>query len=437
MASFEDEKQFISHHAPEIKPLLGKGENLVPNNEAEAAKVLEEYENRLYSLENPNANPDAKRVLVTANDPGAYNTLKPLLEKLTLDPRCRGVAALVSGLARKNLETEFKNMSEVQDSSPLLMPDILEFSAQKEIDVVVATLSSLNGPESLALFGGKSSLKAKKLFLVADGWGGLGSQFTRGNYPVMDNIEAITCPDEVAKKMFHHQFPGISEKKFEVLGSPVVDGLVVENPEKFINQAREKFGLDADTIALIYYGDISAGSKEEYGTDEAINEKTFTKTLEGLIKFARENPEHEYALLLRPHPRDPNKEELFSLAGRANLPANLRFIPAGNDIASIQETRYAGDVALSICSTENFFAPRLGRVSVFLAYGENLGGKIVDQIYGQEIVAEMEKAEPLMRFAGSADQLKNILKNCGRAPKIEESAVKNNAIKKICDRILD
>jgi hypothetical protein len=182
MPSIEEEKAFVDRSFREIQPLLDKKEQgLDPEDPANAEVFLERYRNKLFFEETGSSDPNAQRLLITGTDPGAYNAISPLIKALEEDPRCKGIGALVSGLARKNLESEFKDrLKEVKSDDPTLLQEVMEFSEREPFDTVVATSSALNGSETVALYGGKRNLGAKKLFLIAEGWGGLGNQFTSG-----------------------------------------------------------------------------------------------------------------------------------------------------------------------------------------------------------------------------------------------------------------
>jgi len=418
MENFE-KREFIASHKKEIEPLLDDGEKILfdNNNESDVNTLLEKYETKLFYYETQEISSGAKNVLFSVNDTGAYGIVEPLIRSLKQDANCSGIGVLASGPARKSIETQFHGeLEEVLNKKDKLLVDILEFSQSKQIDVVVGTVSVLNGPEGVVLYGGKKNLGAKKIFLIADGWGTLGSQFSSGNQSTLDDIDAILCADEFASKIFQRQLPEVPKELFEITGSPMLDSLQVENPEIFTRQAREKLSLNEDTIAVLYIGDVSADYEQEK-YDSMVNEKTFTQTFNGFIKLAEINQDKQYALMFRPHPRDPNKEALLKEVDAMKFPKNMRVILAGREILSMQEARYAADAVLSIISTENFFASRMGRQTVFLGYRNgNLGGKALDQVFGQDLLGELLSTDSKMSVASSGDELAEILKNCRRAP---------------------
>lgn len=416
MSNFE-KKEFIESHLIEVKPLLSEEENtLLSNEELSPDVLLEKYKTKLFYHEKKEANDMAESVLFSVNDPGAYNAVESLIRSLEEDSRCKGVGAIASGLARKNLEVQFQgHLKEVSEEKDFLLEDIADFSQAKKIDILVGTVSALNGPEGVVLYGGKSNFQAKKVFLIAEGWGTLGSQFSSGNSIRMDEIDAILCADEFSKKIFQRQLPELPKNLFEVVGSPVIDNLHVENPRNYTRESRQKLSLDENTIAFLYLGDVSSDFEKE-GFDPEINEKTSIQTFHGLIELATTNPEQYYALLFRSHPRDPNKEVLLDKIADMEFPKNLQVVLADADTISIQEARYASDVVMSIVSTEIFFASYMGRPAIFLGYQGNLGDRVLDQFYGQELLEEMSAKNPRIQVASSGDQLAGLLKNTKRAP---------------------
>ena len=76
---------------------------------------VEQLETNIYTFENPNATEGSKRVLVTSNDPGSFNALKHIVRSLITNPRCRGITALISGLALENFKKEFPRLERVPE----------------------------------------------------------------------------------------------------------------------------------------------------------------------------------------------------------------------------------------------------------------------------------------------------------------------------------
>ncbi|OGG79376.1 hypothetical protein A3J11_00265 [Candidatus Kaiserbacteria bacterium RIFCSPLOWO2_02_FULL_55_12] len=109
---------------------------------------------------------------------------------------------------------------------------------------------------------------------------------------------------------------------------------------------------------------------------------TFEKTLAGIETFAHTETRREIALIVRPHPRDPDKEKLVNAGESEQVLGNLS-IKNGSSPAPLNGVVYASDVIVSIAGTENFFAPARGRRSIFLAYdGPGFAGEAFRSFYG-------------------------------------------------------
>lgn len=421
MVKFEDEIRFIKEHEMEIRPFAEDKNalDLIAHtgisdivaerhlDESRVEKVLEGFETKIFFMEKPNVSHDAKRVLVTMDIPGAYNAMSPLIAALLKNERCGAVEVLASGFARKEFEKRFGvSFRQVRSESNSVLKDILSSVKDRPIDVAFASVSAANGPESVALYGGKSNFGAKKLFLVSDAWGMAGSTFS-GMRENMDEIDGIFCNDELARRMILHHLPDFPEEKILSLGTPVLENLELEKADEYRHEMRQRWGLDENTLAVLYLGDISEDYKNpSWMADKEINEITFAKTLDAVITAARRNPKRNFALLLRPHPRDPNKKTLYHLVESNEHPKNFLSRDASKDAnTQINQAAYAADVIASIVSTENFLASRRGKKAVFLGYGEKgLGGGVLKKIYGEEILSVIASG-PDSRVVTSSDEL--------------------------------
>ena len=465
----EDAPRFVKAHAEEIEPLVqddahsqwilqhlessdGVPEDIQDNPE-QLRPILRAYENKLYSFDKivSGSNPDGRRVFFTMNDPLSYTTLSPIIRNLLSDPRASGVSALTSGYASKFLERDFSDahIAEVRDPEHMIIEDVIEHTEQTHPDVVIGTASSLNGPESLALFAGKSSLEARKLYFYFEGWGTAGSSFPSSPSEIdkidrmkrMDLIDQFLVVDEVGKKILMHEIPSIPEEKIKIVGSPVIDAIRVADSVAYTHTAREKLGLSPEEIALLYLGDVSHDYNAiGFETDPEINEKTFDKTLRAVIETAKRTPERKYVLLVRPHPRDPHKYRLLSEVTNSSVPPNLTIKAADNSVTSMQEARYAADAVFSIGSTENFLAPRIGRKAVFLRYADEpgLGAVVGDRTYGSSLEKDISDAEPKIAFIRSSEEAGHAIEALGRAPeKVPKASEERVAIDTISNLIFN
>ena len=269
-----------------------------------------------------------------------------------------------------------------------------------------------------------------------DGWGGMSNILRSEGKKNVEKIDGIFCNDELARDMILYALPEFSKEYVFITGSPVFDTLKEKDPKGFREAAKEKMGLKNEAISVLYLGDISLDHSKGYKTDKRINEKTFEYTLNAIIKLAEAEPSREFVFLVRPHPRDSNKEELLAILNRHTSPGNLQFKSAGVKDCSMQEARYASDIVASIGSTENFFARKLGRGAIFLSYPDNLGEKVLRKIYGEEILEQIGKNDPMIKVAYSPEEVTSFLSNFEK-PLDEFPALETgDSVKIILDKIL-
>jgi len=412
--------------------------------------ITEKDETKLFSLEKSFANPEAKRVMVTFDNPGAYNGLAPIVDALVRDPRCKGVSVLTSGWGSRQFRKDeraksFKEIPPVTDlahpARETVFADILQESETSRYDIVLASGSAKDGPESAALFAGKANFGASTLFFFIDGWGTT-SWLTEATSRAEENaplIDGIFCCDEMAKRLAMRALPGIPVEKFRVSGSPVIDGLYVENSEEFTETARRKLGLAPDEVAVLYAGDVPG----DYGADmqidgEHIDMRSLDRVIEAMRHAAQKEPQKKFALLVRPHPRNAPEyqKEQVRHASSAQVPPNMAVRDASYPDVSIQEARYAADAVASIVSTENFLMPRIGRPAISLALSEaGMGGAVIRKLYG-EIGEDMRHAEPLLSFVHTPEELAVALLALRRAPgHVENQSEGSTSTERILDMI--
>lgn len=438
----EDKVNFLQKYFPEVRPLIQDTplESISDEvTEAQLDAILERFETKVFTLEKNESEhtPDAQQILLAANDPGAYNAIKPLISELLVDTRCRGMNVLTSGVASADFESQYgRTFKQVRDSEKGAIDDISEtLSGTNVPDIVLVALSSNNGPESIALYGGKSVFGAKKMYVVFEAWTGMGSAFAknRGN---MDKVDGFFCNDELAKKIILNHLPEFEEDRVHVTGTPVLDSLEVDKADEYRHQIRERFGIGEDVHSILYLGDVSVDYKSMKGTfDPRINEKTFEKTIASVKELALASPKKQYAVLLRPHPRDPNKEELYDILKQHDLPPNVMFVDARASVLSINEATYASDTIVSILSTENNLAPLRGRKSIFLAYEDaGLGGDALKSLYNKEII-DLIAATPGVSVASSGEGLVESIRDGSESHAGTTSVYGGNASKKISEFI--
>lgn len=428
------------------------------NNE-QLSYLLERFETKFFLLEKTNeeCETEAKRVLLSASDPLAFNTMWPIIEKLKGDSRCRAIGLITDNVAGQKFKdlfsgqqnkNDFKRVKD-KDKNGLALDDFLGATKGEgnEFDTVITTLESHDSPGSSLLFSGKSNFgnKETKLFIIHDGWTGIiARKDVFKNKERMDNIDGIFCNDDLTKNIIHNCLPEFSEDKILAIGSPIVDSIKdeSENAEKYRSEGRKKLELKDDETAILYLGDISDDyDKLDNAISKRINEETFAKTVEAAIKIAEQQPNKKIALLICPHPRDPNGDELLN-AVNTKTPNNLRIISATDDCASMEESAYAADAVASIISTGNFLAKLRGKKAIFLGYkvgeGEGqLGGKVLEKIFGREIIEKVIKKDKDMSVASSPEEFAEIIKKFDFIESKERETKKKDNAKKSIDQILD
>ncbi|MDO8524149.1 MAG: hypothetical protein Q7R99_00795 [bacterium] len=448
--------EFIGEHGSEILPLtegderevvkgIIENEENIPN-EKEVEDILEKFETKVFLLEKleEEIEENAKKVLLTISDPLAIRTMKPLIDKLRSDPRCRAIGIITDNVAGKELEASFQDdeasikFEAIRGEEGSVFLDALKAADEEPFDVALSTMESSNSPSGSLLYNAKSAFGAEKLFLIFDNWNGIGGRPDLfNNKAQMESIDGMLCGDNLAKNILSQQLPDFPQEKIVVTGTPILDELEKEKLAECPQKAREKLGLDDNEIAVLYLGDVSA-DYEKFGeeVDERINEKTFNQTFEAIIDLAEAQPEKRFALMVRPHPRDPNKENILNLSTES-LPENLKVIFATNDLVSINEAGWGCDITLSIISTENFIASLRGKKSIFLGYQNGLGGEVLKKVFGEEVLRAIE-LEKDISIASSLEDLGEQLKDYNR-PKEDKITEQSEGVigKSSTERILN
>ncbi|GEM_PF-3004688 len=411
-----DKLKFLQRNADELGPVLGKAKQGVFSrivegeaSDQEIEESVEDFETKIF-IHQKNADecdPRPKRALVTIADPGAFGVIAPIIEGLQNDPRVGEVETLVHGVARESFTKTFgSDFDEIPNPTESVLADL---GGRGLVNVAFATISAENGPESIALFGGKSVLGAQRLYLIRDGWGGMGSSFDdRNRSRNMDEIDGIFCPDDLSKQVVINTLPNYPKGRIHSFGTPTVDSVYSEDGVELQRLGREKLGLDEDTIAVFYGGGIQSEWIEKYGTDPQIEARTFSYVVEAIVDVARSNTDKKYALLVRPHPRDPEKDTVYHVSN-FGLPTNLQIVPATSPTVSPSEALYASDVDLTIFSTETFKNILRGRPAVFLSLeGDEMGQGMTQRILGKDTYNQLATQEGVEFIRDKQDLIKLI-----------------------------
>lgn len=454
-SEFQNKLEYISRHKDEMLPTSTHAETVKAIHElvqeveerhggvwrfASSARypqpnvveaILQEAETKVFVWNNPEVSEHAKRVVFTMDNPGAFAALMPLVFALKRSSRCKSIEVIASNIAaeyiRENEGEDWFGFTQIRStnitpgkSTPVLV-DI--FAKENEpTDVVFASLTSTNGPETLAFFGGKSTMGAKKLYFVMDGWGG--ANHVLANSKHMDKVDGIFCNDELAKRIVEKELPDFPKENIFASGTGQLDALELDHEEEHTHIGREKLGLNDDTECILYLGDISADYSSVVMPDIAdpdICEKTFALVLEATINTAKSNKQKQFALLVRPHPRNSRTEEIWQMVANTTLPENLKIAHATNLECSMNEAAYASDAMISILSTENFKAPLRHRTAAFLGFsGKGMGGDGLARTYASEILDAVREM-PGLAVVSSKEELADWLSKQRRAGIVSKS----------------
>ncbi|MEK7531873.1 MAG: hypothetical protein AAB545_03040 [Patescibacteria group bacterium] len=422
-----DEISFIKKNSNEILGILDdpeereavkriSEETLFPDDDVwqkMGRGILERFETKIFEFEKKEADKNAKRVLVTSDNPGSFGAIKNIIRALENDSRCKGIVALVSGVAGKQFTGEFPIFKKIHEERTVL-GDIIEVSKNEPIDVALASVSVKNGPEGLVLFGAKSNLGVSKTFFLFEGYGTPGGTFLLGNNERMESIDGIFCNDEFAKKILGQRMPEYPQEKIHICGVLSSEGFELEKAESYREETRRKLGIDSNAFVVLYLGDLFSDGKDEGFLDPDIDIKTLEKTILAVSQFSHNNV-GGVVIIVRPHPRDPQKENLLAIGEKIALPENLS-IRKGASPLSFNGVAYASDVIVSIQGTENFFAPLRGKPSVFLAYNDlGLGGDALRQAYDEALIEEIRQIRGIS-IASSSEALTGILEKVSKEP---------------------
>lgn len=446
MPTFQEKEQFIKNHAQEIKPLLGDEERRIiqnleeesefANNERtnqELAEILETFETRVYLYEKDDAAPDAKRFVLAASEPLAYQTVMPLLERLKRDPRCAAIGFITDNVSGKRFaECNDPDFVRLHDDTKTVLYDILRMVEQKPFDIAVACIDPPNAPQSVLLHAAKGTLGAKKLYFIAGGWAGLGAEggAEAVKSKTREVVDGIFCNDELAKFLIQKDDPLFPEDKIYPIGTPALDSLELEKVAEYNERGRREHGISEDAYVIFYGGGIQKTFAELYGSRLDIEQVTLYETAQALLRVASENPEQQFALILRSHPReDPDaRAAIYSLSG-IEFPSNITLVSGHrDDWANVNEINAVADVVVSLVGTDTLFARFRGKDGVFLAYeGKGLGADLLETVYPNGGVDAIRKT-PGVTLVSSPENFAQFLKQ-----KIAETKQQKSAPPKISD----
>lgn len=406
----ENEKYaFVREHEKEIRPITDDQETLNAIDQGalvspEALQlVLERYETKIFSYGRKDARPDAKRLLLEAAQPANFNIVNPLLESLEHDERCSGVTLLTDNVSgKKFMEKHDPDLQTVPTSERPIIGDIPEGPYR----AVLVLDEAENTPASVLLYGAKSVFGAEKLCYLSLGLFGHVEKriFGPERSTEMEDIDIIFSADEFSKQMLCGAL-GVPEEKVVVTGTPLLEGLRVEEANMLREKGRAALGVAEGTLTLAYAGFPSIDF-QSVGGDPKLNPLTFEQTLTGVMRAAEAEPEKNFALVVRTHPRARNVEP--SLIPTQTLPENLAVVD-GNGI-TYEEFVYAADIiGCNVLSTESLLARYRGREAAIFAFsGKGQLGELLTENFGEK-GEQIIKASDRMTLIDSPEKLSEMI----------------------------
>lgn len=293
MSEVKEKVAFIKEHEDEIKPIISNS----AINQERVEIILKEFETKVFLCEKQDHehNSDAKRVLVTASQPLAFITIDTIIEQLKIDPRCKAIGLLTDNVAGKKFEDKNdSSFKRIYNKNLPVLVDALKTAEKEPFDVILAVVDTINSPQSVALFAGKSVFGAEKLYFISSGWIGAGSKssFQSERAKNMDEIDEIFCTDQLSRRILLNQLKEFPKDKVFITGTPIIGALEIDKAKEYTQTGRKKLGIDDNELAVLYIGDTSADyQRQGLDIDKRINEKTFSETLEAMIKLAEAESE--------------------------------------------------------------------------------------------------------------------------------------------------
>ena len=409
-----EKKEFIEARKNEILPSLEKKEAEAvrsgqPLSDAEEEKVLEQFETKVFVWNRPKGAPGAKRVLLEAAEPAAYNTLVPIIRELQKDERCAGITLVTDNVAGKRFTEEQKNFSfeQIRQPGQPVMADI-----PVESDVVLILVEPKDTPEKMLLYSGKSvyGTDSAKEYLYLDGLlgGTIQKLLTESSAVRMDHADGIFVANDLAKDLLESAVPS-TEGRTTVAGSILIESLRNTLPDaaqeqKRRHELRGELGIPEDALTVLYSGFPSQGFEALGGRtvtnaekgELTLNQETFAKTLSALQKAATESTERQFALVVRNHPRAAGQDNNLQIP--ESLPSNLHVVWANGPKYNYDDVvnSVVDIIACQSTSTEILLAPYRGRVPAIFGYeGEGLQATIDKNIFGTDGAAALARSDTL------------------------------------------
>lgn len=414
MDSLEDKERFVERHKDEISPLG------VRTEDTDAA--LEAYRVKIFKLEKSEGayEESARRIALSVSDSLTLGTTRTLIERMVGDPRIRSIMLVTDNVAAKTYagllerDPRYAGFAEI-DTTDGIMRSIGRETDERPLDLALSFIESQNSPSGSLAYEWKSAYGAKKLYLINEGWNGVGQRRDFFSRLDPDAVDAIFCNDETARKILASQMPSFADK-IQVTGTPVLDDLGLDKGNVYRERGRAHLGISPNEVAVLFQGDVVADlTAEHISVDPRINVRTLEHLVHSTVEAARRRPEKRYVILVRPHGRDDPTDvrTLRAMQLPEGLPENVRLLDASENKLNMYEAAFAADIMTSINSTANHLAPKRGRGAVFLGFDDRLGAEVLKATYGDSYADII--SGPGLHLVRSRDELVRLLERSAPA----------------------
>lgn len=354
-------------------------------------------------------NREGKHILFSAYDFGQWSSIAPIIEAALFDLRVGAITFFGGGPALNCIEERFSTQFEDCSQGNWTMSGFNSLPVNKNrspfentIDIAVTTVSGRFGPESCTLTNAKSILGASKLVLVYDVYGSV-PNFIPAE---IDKIDLVICPDSLTRDCFLETQCWQIEPQKVIISSTgqTVSAQVIQSRAEMRRQALKELRLSGSELVVAVLGEHTIERDFGQGLPKNFPETAIKSAIKTIEDLAQNNPNKNFAIILRPHPADPGKEILKNLYSAIKRLRNLeaRFVETSK--MDFDQVAACSDVVCSLFSTESFKAANRGIYGVFLnsIYFENLATAALTKAVSQQ---------PLLKVIANNSELGDLLLN--------------------------
>lgn len=371
-------------------------------SDTELEEALEKFETKIFTYTNPNANTDAKRILLEGSQPYSFGLISELLKELVHNSQCKEVTVIAEGVtAEKIAALQDDTLTFNESTTDSILTDIGEIPT----DICLVFMEEPeNSPLLPLLYSAKSVIGAEKLFVYFNGpylQSNFKERFSTEKRKNMDEIDGAITNTDLGAAVVKGEL-GLPDEKVFVTDNLSINEIARQPKEKLRTEGRRKLGLGDEEITLLYLG-FPSKPTESIGMDPDLNVRTFEETASGALLAATQNSDKSFAVIVRAHPRDPHKDEMFNVIP-TETPDNLRFI-IDNQL-TYEEAVYAADgIISSPLSTEISLASYRGRSSLICAFeGKGLTADLLHNSYSSTLIEQI-KSTNASSFIDSKESL--------------------------------